>query len=165
MQPHCPCGSKLTYNHCCGLYIDQLKNAPTPEALMRSRFTAFTQANIGYIKDTMRSNALVGFDEQETEHWASRVRWIDLKIINTFPELLKEAQGFVEFIAAFDDVDGKRQAIHERSEFQLLDGKWYYTQGFIPAPTKTSKKMPVPRNSPCPCGSQKKYKNCHGRQS
>jgi hypothetical protein len=22
--------------------------------------------------------------------------------------------------------------------------------------------MSIPRNAPCPCGSKKKYKNCHG---
>ena len=30
-----------------------------------------------------------------------------------------------------------------------------------PAPVKVEKR--VGRNDPCPCGSGKKYKNCHGR--
>ena len=29
--------------------------------------------------------------------------------------------------------------------------------------TQTIKKQKIPRNSPCTCGSGKKYKHCHGR--
>ena len=30
---------------------------------------------------------------------------------------------------------------------------------------KNQSKKKVPRNSPCPCGSGKKYKHCHGKIS
>ncbi|MBL4770156.1 MAG: hypothetical protein JKY61_03170 [Planctomycetes bacterium] len=38
----CPCGSQLAKSKCCVRYIQGFENAPTPEALMRSRYTAFT---------------------------------------------------------------------------------------------------------------------------
>ena len=37
----CPCGSGLDYGLCCGQYISGAKDAPTAEALMRSRYTAY----------------------------------------------------------------------------------------------------------------------------
>ena len=38
-------------------------------------------------------------------------------------------------------------------------------ENFIEGPSqeqKLQKKEKVPRNAPCPCGSGKKYKHCHG---
>ncbi len=49
MKP-CPCGSKVDYLGCCGQYIDYSTHPKTPEALMRSRFTAYSLADIAYIK-------------------------------------------------------------------------------------------------------------------
>ena len=39
------------------------------------------------------------------------------------------------------------------------------TYGYTPTSTADSLKniKSTPRNSPCPCGSGKKYKNCHGK--
>ena len=30
-------------------------------------------------------------------------------------------------------------------------------------PNSQTKNIKVPRNAPCPCGSGKKYKHCHGK--
>jgi preprotein translocase subunit SecA len=51
----------------------------------------------------------------------------------------------------------------ERSRFARNDeGRWMYLDGddVKPAPVKRGEK--VGRNQPCPCGSGKKYKHCHG---
>jgi SEC-C motif-containing protein len=38
----CPCGSdNKKYTDCCGRYLDGGEAAPTAEALMRSRYTAY----------------------------------------------------------------------------------------------------------------------------
>ncbi|WP_316830170.1 YchJ family metal-binding protein [Pedobacter aquatilis] len=42
---NCPCGSGLLYGNCCEPYLLKLKDAPTAEALMRSRYSAFVVAN------------------------------------------------------------------------------------------------------------------------
>jgi preprotein translocase subunit SecA len=42
----------------------------------------------------------------------------------------------------------------------------YYTEGHAePAPKRTPVQAgpKIGRNDPCPCGSGKKYKNCHGQ--
>jgi hypothetical protein len=36
--------------------------------------------------------------------------------------------------------------------------------GFLPAPKPATSRRVAGRNDPCPCGSGKKYKKCHGRQ-
>ncbi len=38
----CPCGSNKPYTDCCARYVEGNKHAPTAEALMRSRYTAYT---------------------------------------------------------------------------------------------------------------------------
>lgn len=42
----CPCGSQIEYKSCCGVYHQGARVAPTPEALMRSRYTAYSLGNI-----------------------------------------------------------------------------------------------------------------------
>jgi len=40
---------------------------------------------------------------------------------------------------------------------------WYFDPIVGPRPVRTGQK--VGRNDPCPCGSGKKYKHCHGKLS
>lgn len=150
----CPCGSQRNYTGCCGMYLDSTHVPISPEALMRSRYTAYSLANIEYIKKTMRGKPLCGFDEVEAMRWAKRVVWIGLRVINT--SFKCEDIGYVEFIAQF--MEGEQiRTIHETSEFHCEQGAWFYIDG-VQQPTNN---ITVSRNMPCPCGSQKKYKNCH----
>ena len=119
---------------------------------MRSRYTAYTMANIDYIKETMRGSALVGFNEEEAMRWAKRVRWIKLCV-------RESSTVYVEFEATF--VDGSQlKTIHEKSTFILERGRWYYVSG-TPC-TTVPVEQKISRTMSCPCGSQRKYKNCHG---
>jgi SEC-C motif domain protein len=106
----------------------------------------------------MQGKPLIGFDVAEAQSWASKIQWKGLAIMNTYydgPE-----KGFVEFKADFIEGGGLKN-IHEISEFHLVDGRWYYVDGQIQeSPIVSSTK--VGRNNPCPCGSGKKYKKCHG---
>jgi len=154
----CPCGTTKPYEKCCGQYIDTLLPAPTPETLMRSRYTAYTKANIAYIKATMQEKPLIGFNEQEAEQWAKKISWVGLTVLDTYPQRVNENTGFVEFIA-FYLTNGCLKTIHECSQFKKIANQWFYTDSI-----KSEHKVPkIAQNSPCPCGSLKKYKNCHGR--
>ena len=155
----CPCGSQKNYNACCGLYITGANIAPSPETLMRSRYTAYTQANIEYIQKTMRGPVLLNFNATQAQSWAERVTWLGLTVVEARME--SPTQGFVEFIARFLE-ERKIQSIHERSTFLLEDGMWFYTQGKHQSVSKVANHQNVGRNDICPCGSQKKYKFCHG---
>lgn len=156
----CPCGSQRTYEQCCGLFIEKKQSPQTPEQLMRSRYTAYSQANIEYIKNTMAGKALTGFNESEAQKWAKRVIWIGLKVISTAQE--SPEKGFVEFSAHFLEGD-QLKTIQELSEFHFKNNIWLYVDG-VNKGTTGRQGQKIPRNDPCPCGSGKKFKNCHNRE-
>jgi SEC-C motif domain protein len=158
MNP-CPCGSPAEYLHCCGRCIEHGHPANTPEALMRSRYTAYTQANIDYIQHTMQGKALRGFNPLDAQQWAQHVVWLGLKVITA--DFSGPDQGFVEFKATFRD-GTEVQSMHERSEFHRINGVWFYVDGTSQRTTVPLKKDKPQRNEPCPCGSGKKFKRCHG---
>ncbi|MDX2345766.1 MAG: YchJ family metal-binding protein [Legionella sp.] len=124
----CPCGSKNKYDQCCEPYLTKTQYPKTPEALMRSRYTAYTLANIDYIKKTMRGPALFGFDEEDAKRWAARVTWMGLKVFQASSEKPTQNKGYVEFEAKFmENYDLK--SIHEKSEFIREKNRWYYVDG------------------------------------
>jgi SEC-C motif-containing protein len=49
----CPCTSGRAYADCCAPYHRGEREAPTPEALMRSRFAAFARADAAYLWRTL----------------------------------------------------------------------------------------------------------------
>lgn len=155
----CPCGSNINYDQCCGLYINDQAIPKTPETLMRSRYTAYSLANIGYIIKTMQGKPLTNFNENEVKRWASNVIWLGLNVIQSSESAINvpdEHTGFVEFIATYLERDTLK-TIHENSQFQRRNNRWFYIDG------KLINTMPkkIFRNAACPCGSQKKFKNCH----
>lgn len=147
---NCPCGSGLSYPKCCGAYISHQQRPSTPEALMRSRYTAYTQVNLEYIAATMKSPAADHFDIEAAQAWASSVKWLGLEVIKTQH---RANQGMVEFRAHYS-IDGKKNILAEISQFHLEHGKWYYIDGRPPNQIK------IKPNQLCPCGSNIKYKKC-----
>ncbi len=121
----CPCGSKLDAANCCAPYLQSAKLPPTPEALMRSRYTAYTQANIAYIQATMCKKAAEGFDAVEAYTWAKSVHWKRLLVVKSTQT---GNQGQVEFKAYFEH-NHEQQVLHELSQFERIDGKWFYVDG------------------------------------
>jgi SEC-C motif domain protein len=123
----CPCGSEKRYLECCGAAI-QLKNpAKTPEALMRSRYTAYVEENWDYIKKTMRLPALAQFNKKEAVRRArdETTQWLGLEVLASSIESDNPNIGYVEFKAKYRS-KGVEGLIHENSIFHFIDGKWYY---------------------------------------
>ena len=53
----CPCGSGQTYVECCGLWhagLNEGRHAPTPEALMRSRYSAYVLGCTDYLRASLK---------------------------------------------------------------------------------------------------------------
>ncbi|MDP3559965.1 MAG: YchJ family metal-binding protein [Legionellaceae bacterium] len=155
---NCFCGSGQEYISCCGQYIETEKQAPYPEALMRSRYSAYAQGNIEYIARTMRGKAAQGFSVESAQSWTNAVRWLSLQVLDAGIE--PSGMGVVEFIAQYIQGD-KLYLMHERSQFEHDHGRWYYVDG-IQIPEAASGKE-IARNQPCPCRKGKKFKNCHGK--
>lgn len=126
----CPCGSSENYSNCCGLYINQGENPPTPVALMRSRYCAYTQANIAYIESTQRGHASKNFNANQAKIWASKASWHSLEIIKSKMNKKNKTRAQVEFIARYYQ---NHQLIeqHEISQFKYIQNQWFYISGTL----------------------------------
>ncbi len=78
----CPCGSGKSLDTCCGPLLAGAP-APTAEALMRSRYTAYALGNIAYVAATHAPEAQEGFDQAGAEDMARKVKWKGLTVEST----------------------------------------------------------------------------------
>ena len=118
----CACGQGLPYEACCGRYLSGSANAPTAEALMRSRYTAYVRGDGAYI----------------TRTWAAETRpadlhvdpagepFIRLEVLHTSGGGPFDAEGVVEFAAHFPG-----GVMRERSRFERRAGRWVYVDGVV----------------------------------
>lgn len=158
----CPCASGLSYAECCGLYISGTHAAPTAEATMRARYSAFVKGEISFIRSTYNPEELEQFDEEGITRWAKESEWKGLEIRQVQKGLASDSEGQVEFIAKYA-IGGVQQNHHEISEFKKIDGRWYFMDGKIVGSTVSRTAPKIGRNDPCPCGSGKKFKKCCAR--
>jgi SEC-C motif domain protein len=158
---NCPCGSGLAYENCCGPIIGGAP-APTAEALMRSRYSAYVKHEIGHLERTLSADQRKDFAPDDAKKWAESSEWIGLTILRTEKGGPEDDVGAVEFSAKFK-MEGKEQEHVEAALFGREDGRWVYN-GQLNAPGQTVRREgpKVGRNDPCPCGSGKKYKKCCG---
>ena len=128
MEHQCPCGRKKQLTECCLPLIKEKKIALTAEDLMRSRYTAYTLAEIDYIMKTHHSSSRPLSEYMEIKKWAKRVKWLKLEVLNTKDGLENDEEGFVEFKAHFKELF-KKKVIHENSYFVKENGEWFYVSG------------------------------------
>jgi SEC-C motif-containing protein len=158
-MPPCPCGSGAAEAACCGPILAGAP-APTALALMRSRYTAYVRGAIDHIVDTHAAETRGDLDRDAAARWSRDTQWLGLEIVATQAGGPDDDAGTVEFIAR-GVTRGAAFAQRERSRFQRVDGRWYYVDGV--AASEPIQRAALPgRNDPCPCGSGKKYKRCHG---
>ena len=158
----CPCGASADYAACCGRYIDGADHAPTAEALMRSRYSAYARGAVDYLVKTHHPATREPDLRDQVSRWAGTATFTGLDVTDTGggPE---PGWASVTFTAHFTE-DGERRAVAEQSRFEQLGSRWYYHSGEPPAVQTVRRATPkVGRNDKCPCGSGKKYKRCCGR--
>lgn len=158
---NCPCGNTQQYDECCGRYISGQFTAPTAEALMRSRYTAYVLAEISYLEQTLHPDSRKDFDPVNAEKWAKNSSWLGLEIIEIVGGKENDTEGTVEFIARYSDGQGTVNH-HEISSFRKEENRWYFVDGRMSNQPYRREVPKIGRNSPCPCGSGKKYKKCCG---
>ena len=116
----CPCGSNKNITDCCLRYLDNLESAPNAEALMRSRYTAFTLQREDYLLATWhkstRPQSLGLADDVHT-------KWIGLLVKRH--EQQNADHAIVEFVASYK-VKGRAYKLHEVSRFVREEGRWFY---------------------------------------
>ncbi len=158
----CPCGSGLNYSACCEPFIKGAKDAPTAEALMRARYSAYAKGEVDFIEQTHQRDERDSVSVEETRRWSQESTWLGLKILRVEKGGVNDDAGVVDFVATYSS-HGLKEEYHEIGEFKKSAGKWYYDQGRV-VPTQIVREgAKVGRNDPCPCGSGKKYKLCHGK--
>lgn len=166
----CPCGSKLEYSQCCEPFITGKKLAPTPEALMRSRYTAYVKCAVDYLRETLEPSSRGDYNEKDVIEWAKKSEWLGL-------EILEASGNKVEFVAKYK-TQGKVLEHHEVSTFKKKGDQWFFVDGEShvheegkghehhahqePKAPVVRDAPKIGRNDPCSCGSGKKYKKCCG---
>lgn len=163
----CPCRAQdaepAPLSACCGPYVEGERPAPSAEALMRSRYSAYALGHIDYLQDTLAPEHRASFDRKGAAVWSKKSQWLGLDIEATENGQPGDVKGHVDFTAHYV-AEGVRQAHRERAlfRFDAGDRRWYFVEG------ETRKSAPVVRearpgrNDPCSCGSGKKYKKCCG---
>ncbi|MBI5367669.1 MAG: YchJ family protein [Planctomycetes bacterium] len=161
MKP-CPCGSPLSYDECCRPLISGTRAAATAEELMRSRYSAYVEREIPYLRTSLSPDQRKDYDETSSREWAESAEWHSLQILNTSGGGPADRDGTVEFVATFTR-QGVRQEHREVSTFVREGGTWYFAGGKVIGPKPVVREAAkVGRNDPCSCGSGKKYKKCCG---
>lgn len=161
MSGACPCGSQKALDVCCGPLIEGTQIPSSPEALMRSRYSAYTQGNIDYLSHTLAPEAVEGFNPDDAREWSKSAQWQGLEVRRVSQDNDK-GTGEVEFVAKFR-LQGRSQYHHELASFRQVDGVWKYVDGVLDPKLATQTAAKVGRNDPCPCGSGQKFKKCCGK--
>ncbi|GAB4098135.1 YchJ family protein [Sinomonas halotolerans] len=149
----CPCGTGETYAHCCGRFHSGAGSAelsegaappaPTAEALMRSRYSAYAvggSAGVGYLLATWHPSTRPAGLELDPA-----TRWRRLEVLRTTAGGPFDEEGTVDFAAHYTEVDedagtapsggrGRRGVMREHSRFVREGGRWYYVDGDVAGP-------------------------------
>lgn len=124
LDKRCPCGTGLTYGECCYRFHSGEWVAPTAEALMRSRFTAFAVGNSQYLLDTWDPETRpseLGLD--------MGIDFYRLDILETTGGGPFDSTGTVKFQAFYKGLASGVQ--EEDSTFRKVNGAWVYSTGDV----------------------------------
>ena len=126
----CLCGSEKPFAFCCEPAIEGQKPAPTAEALMRSRYTAFALGAVDYLIQTTAPEKRSPDDEAIITEQVKYTNWVGLQILDKQLGSKQDATGMVEFEASYEAGD-EAGVLHERSNFRRENGFWVYVDGDI----------------------------------
>ena len=124
----CPCGSGVPYTQCCAPYHTGTATAPTAEALMRSRYTAFALGLSDYLLATWHPDTRPADLTPDTPP----LRWLGLVIHAHHAGQATDTTGTVQFTARYK-AGGRAGRLTETSRFVRLAGRWVYLEGDVSA--------------------------------
>ena len=122
----CPCGADKPYADCCGRFHSGSALAPTAEALMRSRYSAYVLDQLDYLLATWhRSTRPTALSPNEPG-----LRWLELEIKSHVQQ--DEGHATVAFVAR-SKLGGRAHRLAEISRFVRGEktGRWFYLDGEI----------------------------------
>ena len=118
----CYCGNSVSFQDCCEPYVKCIKNAPTAEVLMRSRYSAFAVGAADYLVNTTHISKRRYHNKRDILAWSQANKWLKL-------EVLASTETTVTFKAYYLDENLKAQVHYEHSTFKLENDKWFYVDG------------------------------------
>lgn len=118
----CFCGNNVSFQNCCEPYIKGIKNAPTTEVLMRSRYIAFATGAADYLVNTTHISKRQLQNKKDILDWSQANKWLKLEVLAT-------TENTVTFKAYYLDENLKAQVHYEHSTFKLENEKWFYVDG------------------------------------
>lgn len=126
-QSACPCGHPRAYGDCCGRYHRAFAEsgalmAPTAEALMRSRYSAFVADERPYLLATWHPRTR----PEALEAPEAGLRWLGLEVHEHTP--LDDTHATVRFVAR-SKLGGRAHRLSETSRFERVNGQWLYVDG------------------------------------
>ena len=137
-KPDCPCGMQRAFEECCALYLSGQLAAPNAEALMRSRYTAYTKRDEDYLLATWHASTRPA--GLALAHDAA-TKWLGLEVKRF--EVTGTDSAVVEFVARYK-IGGRAQRLHETSRFVREPGRWFYLDALTSAPAPS----PLPARIP-----------------
>ena len=121
---NCDCGRPRRYDDCCSRYHAGPLHlqAPTAEALMRSRYSAFVRDLSDYLLATWHPSTRPATLEPSP----TGLRWLGLEVRSHLTPDADHAT--VEFVAR-NKLGGRAQRLHELSRFVREGNRWFYVDG------------------------------------
>lgn len=125
----CPCGSGARTKSCCGPVLEG-RLAATPEALMRSRYTAYATGAVRHLVATTAPEsphlrADLATWRAELAAYCAAARFDGLAVFGSEAD---GDRGTVTFFARIS-VAGRDQSFGEQSRFVRRDDRWLYVDG------------------------------------
>ena len=140
----CPCGgSGAAFADCCAPFLAGAQLPPTAEALMRSRYVAYTLHDDAYLLATWHPSTRPAerlFDDDQRLTWLGLAVKSDLRLRKrkeARTETCTDTEGCgadsdtVEFVARYK-IGGRAHRLHEVSRFVREQGRWLYVDGSFP---------------------------------
>ncbi|QLI82758.1 hypothetical protein HZU75_15200 [Chitinibacter fontanus] len=118
----CPCGGANYQNCCQPFHAGQA--APTPELLMRSRYSAYVLGLEPYLLASWHPSTR---PEQLNLNEEPKPKWLGLTVNHAESD---GDRGVVSFVARYK-VGGRAYRLSEHSRFVLEHGRWFYVDGDV----------------------------------
>ena len=121
----CPCGSGKLLHDCCGLCHAGVA-APTAEALMRSRYSAYVLGLDAYLLTSWHPSTRPPSLDLHGD--SAKTKWLGLKVLRSQTDA---DRAIVEFVARYKIGGASAVRMHETSRFVSEDGHWFYVDGDV----------------------------------
>lgn len=134
----CPCGG-ASFAACCGPFLADAAVPPSAEALMRSRYTAYTRRDEPYLRATWHPSTLPPGPIVDPDE---KVQWLGLEVKSALRLRQRKVKlavpddtDTVEFVARYR-LNGRGHRLHEVSRFVREQhagvARWFYVDGSFP---------------------------------